>query len=133
MSITKVQDLIAWQKSVEFVVDLYDATSSWPREDLYGLTSQVRRSAVSVPSNIAEGQGRFTTREFLHHLSISYGSLTEAYTQIIIANKLNYLPEKRMLLLVDRADEIGRIINGLTRKLEAKLEQPAGRGKRGRG
>ncbi|MCB9894103.1 MAG: four helix bundle protein [Planctomycetes bacterium] len=132
MSVKSIEDLIAWQKAMDFVVEVYHSTRNWPREELYGLTSQLRRSAVSVPSNIAEGQGRFSTKEFLNHLSISYGSLTESFTQIKIARRLNYLEEEQSAELASRADEVGRIINGLARKLEAKIDEPAGRGKRRR-
>ena len=81
-------ELIAWQKAVDLVESVYKATESFPREEIHGLTSQVRRAAVSVLSNIAEGQGRKSTMEFLHHLSIAYGSLTETETQLLIAGRL---------------------------------------------
>lgn len=130
MSIRQIAELIAWQRAMDFAVEIYEATRNWPREEIYGLTSQVRRSAASVPSNIAEGQGRFSTREFLNYLSISYGSLTESFTQIKLGERLNYLTVAETAKLVDRADEVGRIINGLVRSLELKLDTPAGRGKR---
>jgi len=75
------RELIAWQKAVDLVVAVYDAAKAFPREELYGLTAQVKRAAVSIPCNIAEGQGRRTTRDFVHFLSMSYGSLRECETQ----------------------------------------------------
>jgi four helix bundle protein len=90
MSIRNYADLIAWQKAMDLVEAVYKSTQCFPREELYGLTSQPRRAAVSIPSNIAEGQGRRTDPEFLHFLSIAHGSLREAETQILIAERLKY-------------------------------------------
>ncbi len=78
-------DLIAWQKAMDLVEETYRVSARFPKEEIYGLTSQLRRSAVSIPSNIAEGQGRRTKQEFTHYLSIAYGSLRELETQILIA------------------------------------------------
>jgi four helix bundle protein len=77
MKVKNYQDLIVWQKAMDLVEEVYKASRSFPREETYGLTSQIRRAAVSIPSNIAEGQGRRTTADFLRHLSIAYGSLRE--------------------------------------------------------
>ena len=83
--------LIAWQKAMDFVDAIYKATTGFPREEVFGLTTQLRRAVVSVPSNIAEGQGRASPKEFLHFLSIAHGSLREAETQVTIASRLGYL------------------------------------------
>ena len=91
MKVKSYQDLETWQQAMSLVVEVYRVTKLFPKEELFGLTSQLRRAAVSIPSNIAEGQGRTSTKEFLHHLSIAYGSLCEAETQILIAKKLDYL------------------------------------------
>src|SRR6476659_1156091 len=91
-AVRSYQDLVAWQKAMDLVELVYGATRGFPREEVYGLTSQVRRAAVSVPSNIAEGQGRASTKEFLHHLSIARGSLFEVETQVLVAQRLGYLP-----------------------------------------
>ena len=91
MSVRNYRELIAWQKSMDLVERVYLATRSFPKEEVYGLCAQVRRAVVSIPSNIAEGQGRQTTREFVHFLSIAHGSLREVETQILIARRLNYL------------------------------------------
>jgi four helix bundle protein len=85
------KDLLAWQKAMDLVELVYTATRHWPKEELYGLTSQVRRAAVSVPSNIAEGQGRTSVKEYQHHLSIAHGSLREVETQMMLAQRLDYL------------------------------------------
>lgn len=130
MSVKKVQDLIAWQKSLDLVKDVYGASKDWPRDERFGLTSQIRRAVVSVPSNFAEGQDRFSTAEFLRHLSIAYGSLMETHTQLQIAHKLGYLEQRTLDALVEKIDEVGRIVNGLARKLEEKVDRPAGRSAR---
>ena len=88
-----------------------------PREEIYALTSQVRRAAVSIPSNIAEGQGRRTTSDFLRHLSIAYGSLREVETQILIAIRLRYLTQKNTEEVMKLAGEVGRLLNGLMNSL----------------
>ena len=117
MAIKSYRELIVWQKAMDLVEDVYKKTKGFPREELYGLTSQLRRAVVSVPSNIAEGQGRSSTKEFLHHLSIAYGSLCEVGTQILIAHRLGFL-ETRDVEVLDRVcSEVGRLINGLSNKL----------------
>jgi four helix bundle protein len=111
------RDLVAWQKAMNLVELEYKATKSWPKDELYGLTSQIRRAVVSVPSNIAEGQGRGSTKEFLHHLSIARGSLLEVETQAIIAQRLGYLPGDAAESVLANADEVSRVISGLSRSL----------------
>jgi four helix bundle protein len=90
---------------------------------MFGLRNQVRRAAVSVPSNIAEGRGRTGTNEYLHHLSIAHGSLCEVGTQIVIAQRLRYLDEATTKALKDQIDEVGRLIGGLIRSL--RIPKPA--------
>jgi four helix bundle protein len=85
MTVKNYQELVVWQRAMDLVEDVYKLSKHFPREELYALTSQIRRGAVSVPSNIAEGQGRRTTADFLRHLSIAYGSLREVETQAMIA------------------------------------------------
>jgi four helix bundle protein len=111
------RELIAWQKSVDLAVHIYRITEEFPRSEQYGLTNQVRRAAVSVSSNIAEGQGRGTTNDFRRFLAIAYGSLQEVETQIIIAQQLGYLGDSAATEALDLCAETGRIINGLTRSL----------------
>lgn len=95
------------------VTDVYRATESFPSRELYGLTNQVRRSAVSVPSNIAEGKGRFSKREFVQFLATARGSLCEMQTQLEIARNLGYLETEQFNHLDEQSREVGRIINGL--------------------
>jgi four helix bundle protein len=115
--ISSYRDLVLWQKAVELVTEVYTATSQFPREEVFGLTSQLRRCAVSVPSNIAEGQGRATKGEFIQFLSHARGSLFELETQLCIAGKLGYLSPERAQGLGVRAEEIARILNGLLTSL----------------
>ena len=106
---------------MELVKCVYDLTKKFPKEELFGLTSQIRRAVVSVPSNIAEGQGRDSTKEFLHHLSIAYGSLMETETQGLIAEMQNYVSAEETVLLLEKSAEVGRLINGLANSLKRKL------------
>ena len=117
MTIKSYQELVAWQKAMDLVVATYEVTRSFPREEMYGLTSQLRRAAVSVPSNIAEGQGRRTTNEFVHFLSTAYGSLCEAETQFHIAQRLNYCPPEMSTHCLSQCSEVGRLLNGLMNSL----------------
>ena len=117
MKLKNYQDLIAWQKSMDLVEEVYRSSRDFPREEIYGLTGQIRRAAVSIPSNIAEGQGRRTTADFLRHLSIAYGSLREVETQILIDRRLNYITQARLEEVMDLAGEVGRLLNGLMASL----------------
>lgn len=120
MVVKSYRDLIVWQKAMDLVEAIYKSTQSFPRDELHGLTSQVRRAAVSVPSNIAEGQSRRSTKEFLHHLSIAYGSLSELETQIQIAGRLAYLRGEEAQSLLNKTAEVGRLTNGLCRSLTSR-------------
>jgi four helix bundle protein len=110
------KDLIVWQKAISLAEQIYDATESFPKHELYGLTNQVRRAAISVPSNIAEGQSRFSKRDFRHFLR-ERGSLAEIGTQLVIACRRKYLTEQQLNHLVANIDEVGRIPNGLINSL----------------
>ena len=112
------RDLIAWQKAMDFVVSVYRDTGSWPVDERFGLTSQVRRAAVSVPANIAEGSGRHGTAELRHFLSVAHGSLCEAQTHLEVAEKLGFLKTATFDQLFAQGEEISRIINGLMRSLD---------------
>jgi four helix bundle protein len=111
------EDLVVWRKAMGLVIEVYRATSRFPREEMYGLTSQLRRSAVSVPSNIAEGQGRATKGEFVQFLAHARGSLYELKTQVLIAKELGYLSPECESPLTSQADEVGRMLNGLLSSL----------------
>lgn len=120
-SIRSYKDLIAWQTSVDLTESVYMATRSWPKEEIYGLTLQVRRAAVSVSSNIAEGQGRAATREFVHHLRIARGSLFEVEAQLIIAQRLGYVDPNQIKALLAQVAEVSKLLSGLLRSLSDAL------------
>ena len=113
------QDLLVWQKAMELVLAVYRITKDWPREEVYGLTSQVRRAAVAIPSNIAEGHGRSGPREYAHHVSIAFGSLCELETQIQIGEQLGYSNGAVTTDLMAKTAEVRRLIRGLIRSLRA--------------
>ena len=121
MAVQHYRQLIAWQKAMELVTFVYDLTKSFTREEIYGLTQQIRRAVVSVPSNIAEGQGRGSTKEFIRHLSIAYGSLMETETQALIAEMQSYIKPDESAEFLKRSAEVGRLVNGLLSSLERKL------------
>ena len=117
MSVQSYRDLAAWQKAMELVEAVYRATQHWPRDEMYGLTNQARRAAVSVPANIAEGQGRRGATEMLHHVSIADGSLHELETHLLIAQRLRYLDGATATILLAQTAEVGRILGGLMRRM----------------
>ena len=118
--VRRYRDLIVWQKAVDWVAAVYAATQGWPSDERYGLTSQVRRAAVSVPSNIAEGCARRSTADFVRFLLIARGSLAEVETQLIIAERLGYVGGNALASLHDSVDEISRMLAGLITKLEER-------------
>ena len=107
------KDLVAWQKSMSLVTEVYRATAAFPKDELFGITSQLRRAAVSIPSNIAEGQGRLSEKEFRYFLGQARGSLMEVETQLQIAENLGSLQKKLASELLASCAEVGRILNGL--------------------
>ena len=112
------KDLVAWQKSMDLVTAVYRASQGFPKEEIFGLVSQIRRAAVSVPSNIAEGHARTSKKEFQYFLSNARGSLAELETQLTIAYQLAYIDETGITQLLDRLGEVGRILNGLLASLK---------------
>ena len=113
MSSSKYKDLKVWMKSIELVSEIYDLVKLLPREERYGLSDQMRRAAVSIPSNIAEGHGRHTDKEFIKFLSISRGSLFELETQLEICRRLNYVDASRLSGVGERITEISKMLNSL--------------------
>ena len=107
------RDLVAWQKAMDLVTAVYRLTASFPREEIYGLVSQMRRAAVSIPSNIAEGQGRHGRAEFRHFLRQANGSLMELETQASIAERLGYASADAVAVILQDASEIGGLIHSL--------------------
>ena len=115
-------DLEVWQCAMDFVVEVYRHTNSFPRHETYGLANQLRRAAVSVPSNIAEGKGRRSEKELIQFLSQARGSRCEAETQIMLAKRLGYLEERGTESMLKQASRVGQLLNGLMR---AFREHPA--------
>ena len=105
---------------MELVKLVYDLTDDFPSEERFGLTVQIRRAAVSIASNFAEGQGRNSTKEFVNHLSIAYGSLMETETQTLVAEIRRYSTTEKRGLVMEKAGEVGRLINGLSNSLGRK-------------
>ena len=120
MKINSYKDLIVWQKAMDLAAEIHLLSKAFPREELYGLTSQVRRAAVSVPSNIAEGQARQSTAEFLNFLSIAQGSLAEVDTQIMLAQRFHYLTSETATKAVSLSIEVSKMLSSLRAKLTTR-------------
>lgn len=119
------RELKVWQASIEFSLTIYQLTSEFPKHELYGMTSQMRRAAVSIASNIAEGSARGTRRDFNQFVLIAKGSLCELQTQLIIANRLRYVSAQRIATAERQAQEIAQMLSGLSRYLVAATAKPA--------
>jgi four helix bundle protein len=117
--IRSYRDLIVWQKSIDLVDDCYSATRGFPSAETYGLTSQIRRASVSIAANIAEGHGRTGPGQYLHQLSIARGSLRELETLLLISRRQRFVKAETFRSLAGQTDEIGRMLYGLTTKVEA--------------
>lgn len=111
------RDLHVWQRAVELVEEVYRVSAGFPAEERYGLTSQIRKAAVSVPSNIAEGYGRRRTGHYVHHLDIANGSLKEVETQLIIAGRLAFIEKEQAKEAWSLLQQTGKMLTGLTRSL----------------
>jgi len=116
------EDLKVWRRAMDLVLEVYRSTSSFPKQEIYGLTSQMRRAAVSVPSNIAEGKGRFSRKELLQFLFHARGSLLELQTQITIGRELGFLAAAEGKKLTELASEVGRLLNGLVNRFQSPAE-----------
>ena len=112
------RDLIVWQRALDLVTEVYAVSRRFAREETYGLLAQVRRAAVSIPSNIAEGPGRRTRRELFRSLSIAHGSLRELETQLTIATRLAYIESDAHERLMSTTGEVGRVVTGLANSLQ---------------
>jgi four helix bundle protein len=112
------KDLIVWQKAMDLVAEVYRVTDNFPKREVYSLTDQIRRAAVSVPSNIAEGQAHFSRAEFLHFLRHSRGSLAELETQILLAERLHYTDQAQTDASIKQIVEVGKLLNGLINSLK---------------
>lgn len=120
MPVRSYRDLVAWQKAMELVVRVYTCTQTFPKAETYGLISQMRRAAVSVPSHIAEGHARISTGEFRQFLGHALGSLVEIETQILIGERLSYIDAEKSNELLARTTELGKILNALLRSLPTR-------------
>ena len=107
------RDLRVWRDAMKLTTEVYKSTISFPKQEIYGLTQQMRRAAVSVPSNIAEGKGHYSNKEFVHFLLHARGSLLELQTQVMIADELQYLSKQDADNLLTLADKVGRALSGL--------------------
>ena len=117
MSIQSFKDLIVWQKAMDLVELVYRLLTHFPKEELYGLSSQIKRAVISIPSNIAEGQARTTRNDFPNFLSIARGSCAEVETQLLIAERLGILTKEQICDALDKIQEITRILNSLINKM----------------
>lgn len=120
MAVQSYTQLIAWQKAIDLVVAVYKISDAFPQTERYGLYSQIRKAAVSVPSNIAEGQARLTTGEFKQFLGTARGSVVEVQTQLLIAERLGFIAKNDSEQVMKSAVEVQSIINGLLRSLQKK-------------
>ena len=118
--IKSYKDLLIWQKGIDIVINLYQLVEDFPKEEIYALSSQLKRASVSIPSNIAEGYGRNSTQSYIHFVSISRGSLFELETQLIIAQKLKFVKNESLLSeLMNQITEESKMINSFLNKLES--------------
>ena len=127
MTIGKYSELAVWQTSMSLVAEIYRASASLPATERFGLAQQMRRAAISIPSNIAEGHVRHSRREYLRFVVVAMGSLAELETQLLIANRLGYLSDASLRPLQVRADQAGRLLRGLEKALvrDHVLREPA--------
>ena len=116
-AIRSYQDLIVWQKAIDLVEAVYKRTKKFPKDELYGLTNQLRRAAVSIPSNIAEGHARKAKAEYIRFLSITQGSRAEVETQLLIAQRLGYLTDEEVTPLLSLLNEINRMVCTIKKRL----------------
>lgn len=122
--VTSYVDLTVWQKAMALVSSVYHATEDFPKKEQYRLVDQLCRAVVSVPSNIAEGSARRSTKDYIRFLNIAYSSLMECETQLRIAQQLEYLDEIALERMLRQTQEIGRMLNALLSSLKSKLEKP---------
>jgi four helix bundle protein len=123
MSVVSFRELRVWQLGMEVAEKVYRVTAEFPKSETYGLSSQMRRSAVSIPSNIAEGQGRDSTKEFLHFLAIAFGSICELETQLLLANRFNYISNDDLQPVITILNATGKTTRSLQKALRLKLDK----------
>jgi len=118
------KDLQVWQKAYQLCLGIYKSTKEFPKSEQYGITAQIRRAAVSIPSNIAEGYGRKTTKEYIRSLYVAYGSNCELETQIFLSGDLGYIEAGKLKKLQDEVEEVERMLKALIKALENKHSTP---------
>lgn len=123
MTVKYYRELIVWQKSIDLAIMVYEAVKTLPKEELYSLSDQIRRAAISIPSNIAEGNQRNTTRDYLRFLSIAKGSLGELETQLIICERLNFLSNEQTTPIMNQCTEVSKMLNKLIIRLQSAGSQ----------
>ncbi len=123
MAVSHYRELEVWKAGMQLAERCYRATEGFPKREMFGLTSQIRRAAASVPANVAEGQGREHTKEFLRHVSIARGSVMEIETHLILANRVGLLPSQELEDLLTLTDRISRMLTGLKKALYRRLNQ----------
>ncbi len=123
MDVQSYRDLVVWQEGMGIVSQVYKATRAYPKQEVYGLVSQMRRCSVSIPSNIAEGHARTSTLDYLRHLSIAMGSLAELETQLILSGELGYLEEISLNRILTQTDRLGKRMRALKKSLRAKVDR----------
>lgn len=116
-NIKDFKDLFLWQRAMDLVVEVYDLVKKFPKEELFALSDQIRRAVISIPSNIAEGQGRNSSKEFIHFLSIAKGSKAELETQLLLCVRINYLKELEIEKAMSLVEEVGKMLHSLQKRL----------------
>ena len=116
-NIKDFKDLFLWQRAMDLVVEVYDLVKKLPKEELFALSDQIRRAVISIPSNIAEGQGRNSSKEFIHFLSIAKGSKAELETQLLLCMRINYLKELEIEKAMSLVEEVGKMLHSLQKRL----------------
>ena len=120
--VSSYRDLTVWQQAMKLAETIYALTADLPRDQTYGLSAQMQRAAISVPSNIAEGHARESTKEYLHFVSISLGSIAELETQLILCERLKFSSAEQIKRVLGLADEVGKMLRGVQRGLKVKLK-----------
>ena len=122
MSVLNYRELIVWQKAMDLADECFRVTAHFPRVETYGLTAQIQRSATNIPSEIAHGQGRATTRDFLWHLGNANGLRCQLETQLMLAARAGHIPDTDLNAILERCSEVGRLLTGLIHSLERKID-----------
>ena len=120
MSVKSYRDLLVWQKAMDLVVEVYRIAALLPKNETYGLVSQLQRAAISIPANIAEGHRRDHLGDYLRHLSIANGSLMELETHLLLVARVSYLPSGEMANALSLSDEVGKMLSGLGKSLKGR-------------